>query len=133
MLWVKKQTLLLKILNYLHINCQILRFQHEGEPVEEFITDLQKLAQTCRYCTLMDELIRDRIIIGIQNFKLSERLQTYDNDLTLENTIAKVKAAERVAENQNIVRQESANNSTVANLNQGTFVKKKNFKNKNFN
>ena len=57
----------------------------------------------------------------------SERLQTYDNDLTLENTIAKVKAVERVAENQNIVRQESANNSTVANLNQGTFVKKKNF------
>ena len=75
------------------------RFQREGEPVKEFITDLQKLAQTCRYGTLMDELIRDRIIIGIQNFKLSERLQTYDNDLTRENTIAKVKAVERVAEN----------------------------------
>ena len=93
------------------------RFQCEVEPVEEFITNLQKLAQTCRYGTLTDELICDRIIIGIQNFKLSERLQTYDNDLTLENTIAKVKAAEGVAENQNIVRQESANSSTVANLN----------------
>ena len=71
------------------------RFQREGEPVEEFITDLQKLAQTCRYGTLKDELIHNRIIIGIQNFKLSEKLQTFNNNLTLENIIAKVKAAER--------------------------------------
>ena len=75
------------------------RFQHEGDPVKEFITDLQKLAQTCRYGILTDELIRNRIIIGVQNFKLSERLQIYDNDLTLENTIARIKATERVVEN----------------------------------
>ena len=60
-------------------------------------------------------------------------MQANDNDLTLENTTAKVKTVESVAENQNIVRQEPANSSTVVNLNQGIVAKRKHFKNKNFN
>ncbi len=46
-----------------------------------FIIDLFTLAETCNYSTLKDELIGDRIVMGITDHKLSERLQL-DESLT---------------------------------------------------
>uniref|UniRef100_A0A1X7UWW3 Uncharacterized protein n=1 Tax=Amphimedon queenslandica TaxID=400682 RepID=A0A1X7UWW3_AMPQE len=59
------------------------RVQEEGEPVEIFITALHKLVATCEYKTLHDEMIQDRIVVGIHNQALSERMQL-DKKLTLE-------------------------------------------------
>ncbi|XP_025834030.1 uncharacterized protein LOC112905573 [Agrilus planipennis] len=42
------------------------RVQAFGEPVDEFITALHTLRDKCEYGTLRDELIRDRIVIGLQ-------------------------------------------------------------------
>ena len=39
--------------------------QHEGECIEAFVVHLRKLASTCQYGTLHDELIRDRIVCGL--------------------------------------------------------------------
>ena len=60
-----------------------MRGQEEGEPVDAFITALYSLAEHCGYRALHDEMIRDRIVVGIRNAQLAEKLQL-DSDLTLE-------------------------------------------------
>lgn len=73
--------------------------QEEHEPVDEFITDLYCLAKHCEYGDLHDDLVRDRIVVGIRDQKLSERLQLEDK-LTLEQAIAKVRQSEAVKRQQ---------------------------------
>ena len=51
------------------------RRQNPGESVDTFIQDLYRLAENCEYGTLKDELIRDRIIVGVLDDTLSDRLQ----------------------------------------------------------
>ena len=58
------------------------RVQRPSESVDDFITDLHTLAQTLNYGTMKDELIRDRIVVGITDKKLSQKLQLIPN-LTL--------------------------------------------------
>lgn len=49
--------------------------QEEGETVDTFITALHALAKHCNFRTLTDEMIRDRIVVGLLDVKLSEKLQ----------------------------------------------------------
>ena len=58
------------------------RKQEKGESIELFITDVHQLAESCEFGTLKNELIRDRIVVGIQDNTLSEGLQMEPN-LTL--------------------------------------------------
>ena len=58
------------------------RCQQEGETAEQFIAALFDLAENCDYGNLKDELIRNRLIVGIVDSSLSERLQM-DSELTL--------------------------------------------------
>ncbi|KAM7314179.1 hypothetical protein ISCGN_003964 [Ixodes scapularis] len=69
------------------------RKQEPDEPVEVFITALHKLADTCEYGSLRDELIRDRIVLGGKKyvvivdyyskfFELEELPRTTTEDLT---------------------------------------------------
>jgi hypothetical protein len=51
------------------------RNQQEGESIEEYITALYALVQSCDYGTLQEQLLRDRIIVGIRDTALSERMQ----------------------------------------------------------
>ena len=45
------------------------------EPAEHFIAALYSLTDSCEYGTLRDEMIRDRIVVGIRNAALSQKLQ----------------------------------------------------------
>lgn len=72
-----------------------LRSQQDGESVDTFIIDLYCLAEYCEFGTLRDDLIRDRIVVGIKDRKLSEQLQL-DPKLTLEKAITKTKQSETV-------------------------------------
>ena len=67
------------------------RKQEEGEPVDSFITDLHALAERCKYQDLHDEMIRDRIMVGLRDASLSEKLQL-DSKLTLEKAVMKAQA-----------------------------------------
>jgi len=49
--------------------------QDEGESVESFITSLYCLAEYCQYDILKEEMIQDRIVIGISNISVSLKLQ----------------------------------------------------------
>ena len=42
-----------------------LRKQEEGESVDLFITTLYELAEQCGYADLHNEMIRDKIVVGI--------------------------------------------------------------------
>ena len=50
------------------------RAQEEGETVDEVVTALNKLAEHCNYGTLVEEMIRDRLVVGLRDAKLSEKL-----------------------------------------------------------
>ena len=79
------------------------RKQESGEAVDSFITDLYGLAEHCQFGLLHDEMIRDRIVVGLADQKLSEKLQL-DADLTLEKVINSVRQSESVRSQQAVVR-----------------------------
>ncbi|UYV61897.1 hypothetical protein LAZ67_1007006 [Cordylochernes scorpioides] len=77
--------------------------QEEGEPIDKFITSLYNLAESCEYATLHDEMIRDRIVVGVRDKNLSERLQL-DESLTLEKAVKTVRQFEAVQKQQDDLR-----------------------------
>lgn len=79
------------------------RNQEGGESAEQFITSLYSLAENCNYGDLKDDLIRDRIVVGIRDKALSERLQL-DPELTLEKAKKVVRQREAVQEQQQILK-----------------------------
>ena len=48
------------------------RVQVEGESIEQYITSLYNLVEHCEYSPLKEEMIRDRLVVGIHNTALSE-------------------------------------------------------------
>ena len=64
-----------------------MRRQEEGEPVDSFIRLLYQLVEHGNYRDLHNEMIQYRIIVGLQDSNLSERLQT-DPELTLDMVIS---------------------------------------------
>ena len=79
------------------------RTQLPGESAEQFITVLYDLADSCDYGGLKEEMIRDRIVVGIRNKALSERLQL-DAKLTLESAKTSVRQREAVHEQQQLLK-----------------------------
>ena len=75
------------------------RSQLPGEPGDEFITSLYCLAEHCSYGELQDEMISDRIVVGLQDAVLSEKLQLEPYS-TLESAISKVKQSEMIKQQQ---------------------------------
>ena len=79
------------------------RSQKPGESVETFIQDLYRLADNCNYGALRDDLIRDRIVVGVLDDSLSDRLQS-KGTLTLTQAVQMSRQAESRAQNRDIVR-----------------------------
>ena len=77
--------------------------QLPDEPAEQFIANLYNLASDCNFGDLKNELIRDRIVVGIQDASLSERLQM-DPELTLEKAKTLVRQREAVCEQQQALK-----------------------------
>ena len=78
------------------------RSQLQGESAEQYITTLYWLAETCEYGELTSPIIRDRLVVGIQDMFLSERMQM-DADLTLEKTKKLVRQREAVKEHKELL------------------------------
>lgn len=69
------------------------RLQKDGENFNDFYTDLRKLSGTCNFGDLRDRLVKDRIISGIREDRVKDRLLREEN-LSLEKCIRICKAAE---------------------------------------
>ena len=79
------------------------RIQQAGESIDQFIQDLHRLADDCSYHSLKDELIRDRIVVGVRDDELSKTMQA-KTDLTLTETIRLSRQAEARTESQGLLR-----------------------------
>ena len=80
-------------------NITFLRYQFfshgqvEGQPFDQFVTALKKLAADCEFGDLKDSLIRDRIVCGTTDSKLRERYLR-ETELSLNKAIQLGQAAE---------------------------------------
>ncbi|XP_078481889.1 uncharacterized protein LOC144742712 [Ciona intestinalis] len=81
------------------------RYQYTGESVDDFITSLYTLASSCNYGQLREEMIRDRLVVGIGDRSLSERLQLMA-DLTLERAISVIRNTDVVKKQQPMLKEQ---------------------------
>ena len=68
----------------------------------DFIMELYVLAEHCQFGALKEELIRDRIVVGLRKKRLSEKVQP-DPNLTLEKAINLVRQSESVKKQQSVL------------------------------
>ena len=69
--------------------------QASGQCIEDYITELRKLSSSCEFGTLCSSLIMDRLVCGINNNAVRERLLRQTN-LTMNQAIEICKTAEAV-------------------------------------
>lgn len=79
------------------------RQQAVGESVDHFIMELHCLAEHCGYGELHDEMVRDRLVVGLTDKRLSEQLQL-DPELTLEKAVVQVRQIEQVKKQQELLK-----------------------------
>lgn len=77
------------------------RTQKDEESVDDFITDLHNLAKKCEFDPLEDELIRDRIVAGMNNTELS--IQNLEEEPKLEAVINRVRHSKLVEANSSML------------------------------
>ena len=58
--------------------------QQEGEAIDQFITELKTRAKSCEFGEQHDSMIRDRIVFGVRDTQLKERMLCESSELTLE-------------------------------------------------
>ena len=73
---------------YLFFSCT-----QNSRTIDAFVTDLRMKAKTCEFGTLHDSFIKDRIVCGIDNNSVRERLLR-NTELTLEVAINTMRATE---------------------------------------
>ncbi|XP_070387975.1 uncharacterized protein [Dermacentor albipictus] len=76
-----------------------LRRQQLGETVDQFATELNRLADRCEFKEMKERLIRARFVVGLRDHLLSEELQM-DPNLTLSTALAKAPTSETVKKQQ---------------------------------
>jgi hypothetical protein len=69
------------------------RDQQEGETVDAYVTELKKMSVNCAFDNLKDSLIRDKLVFGINDEKVRERLLR-EETLDLKKAVDMCRAAE---------------------------------------
>ena len=79
------------------------RNQQPRESAKQYIMALYSFAANYNYGALEDEIIRDRLVVGIRDTAMSEMLQL-DAELTLEKAKTTIRQREAVKEQQSILK-----------------------------
>ena len=85
--------------NVIFERAKLTRRRQEGETAEVFITAPQALSERCNFGEVKDEPIRDGIVGGLTDSKLSEKLQL-DPDLALPKATNQARQSEAVKNNK---------------------------------
>ena len=72
------------------------RVQHEGEPFDSYLNELKELAKPCQFGAMHDELLRDRIMIGVRNDAIRKQL-LQEKDLKFGDYVGACRASESTA------------------------------------
>ena len=83
------------------------RSQHVHESIEQYITALYSLAETCEFAAWKEVMIRDRIVVGTRDQALAERL-ICDADLTIKKCNRVTRQREAVREQQNSLKEDGS-------------------------
>lgn len=86
--------------------------QQQSTTAYSFIAALYAVAENCEYGDLQDELLRDRLVVGLKDLSLSERMQL-DKDLTLSKAIMMVSQSEEIRWQQTHLRGETSASKVV--------------------
>ena len=110
--------------NVIYERCRFnKRSQEPGESAESFISAVYKLAEHCQYGAMQEELIRDRLVVGVRHQGLSESLQM-DSELTLAKAVLKIRQQEEIKKQQPVVRDTTCPDQKEANVDMMKFKKK---------
>ena len=82
------------------------RFQKVNEKIDEYVTQLRLLAETCDFGSLKDSLIRDMIIFGCNDERLKESMLR-EPDLSLARAIEMCRLTERAKEHHSQMQAKS--------------------------
>eukprot|EP00117_Sycon_ciliatum_P032645 scpid60482/ scgid0554/ Retrovirus-related Pol polyprotein from transposon 17.6; Protease; Reverse transcriptase; Endonuclease len=77
-------------------------FHQPTESLDDFLNELYRLADRCNSKAMHDEMLRDRLIAGLAEARLSERLHL-DSDMTLEKALAQARQSAAIKEQQTTV------------------------------
>ncbi|UYV65080.1 hypothetical protein LAZ67_3003056 [Cordylochernes scorpioides] len=81
-----------------------LRSQRPEETINEFVTVLHRISEHCEYANLREEIIRDRIVLGVKDRKLEEELMLNEN-LTLAKAVENARQWEAVDTTRKVAKQ----------------------------
>ena len=88
------------------------RNQQRGETAEQYIMALYSLSEHSDYGDLTEQMIRDRLVVGIRDTTLSEKLQM-DSALTLESAKKAIRQREAVHEQQQTLKGDGRANAEI--------------------
>ena len=88
------------------------RNQLSNESVEEFITEVHRLGDSCDFGEMKEDSIGDRLVVGIRDQALSERLQM-EPDLTLDKAKRLICQRDAVKEQQQALKLPIKEESTL--------------------
>lgn len=91
------------------------RIRKPGETVATFVSELRSLAEFCNFGTSLEDMIRDRLVCGINNGKIQQKLLA-EKKLTLTSAIEMAQGMETAAKNaKELAQQDGASNSESVN------------------
>ena len=82
------------------------RDQRQGENIDQWVNDLRILLSTCEYGQQKESSLRDRIVFGVAEIRVKERLLR-ESDLTLEKALDICHAAETSKEQMKVMASDS--------------------------
>lgn len=96
-----------------------IRKQKTGERIKEYVAELRRLASTCKYEEvgkedLVNQLIRDKIVVGLPEATLRTRLLEEGNSLTLEKTINMIACVEQVRVQSNLLDEKESGDKVTS-------------------
>ena len=89
------------------------RVRKQGESVAAFVAELRSLAEFCNFGATLDDMLKDRILLGVNNHKIQQALLAEDK-LTLTKALKIAQSLEAAAKNAKILSQGNGQNGTVA-------------------
>ena len=104
------------------------RNQEPGESIASYLTELRTTAKNCQHESITpDEILRDRIVLGIRDDKMRERLLRL-NDLALQKAVDLIKAAEQTEQQVKLMSGNPGGTLNVNSLKQGSGKNNNRFK-----
>ena len=88
------------------------RLQKEGESIAEYVSELRKLSEHCKFEGMLDDMLRDRLVCGVRDMRIQRRLLA-EPDLKFKKAFELAQAVEIADQNAKDLQQPKANSVHV--------------------